>query len=453
MRKGFLGGWEKVFRFSLSRTVSGKGWKLLTLIPALLLLICIPALVLLLQDSGGEEEEAVWDRTSLRVVYVADETPGELDFSLLNGLGDPLYSGLDYVPCASPEDALARASGEPDSLVLSLRREGEDYRLRAVLPERSALDLREAEHYAAFLNGYFGAVLPLKSGLTPEQLAEIMEPVYSSTAQAAEVLSGEESSGDAAGEIREIADIILPYLNVMLLYFLVLFYGQGVASSVVLEKQSKLMDTFLLSVRPEAMVLGKLLAGALAGILQVLAWIVGAAGGVLLTSGLMRLIYPEAQMGFLVLLKQLGTLGFFAPGPSILALLLIVGGFLLYCSLAAVGGALAGKQADLGSTNSLFTTLLVASFLISILGKGSSSGQIISDASWMNYVPFTAVLTLPSRLVLGEASLLTGIVSLVIVLLFSLAIAMLAGRLYTLLAFRKGDPPKIKDIPGLLRGK
>ncbi len=451
MRKGFLSGWGKVFRFSLSRTVSGKGWKLLTLIPALLLLLCIPALVILLQDRGGEEE--IRDRTALRVVYVADETPGELDFRALNGLGDPVYSGLDYVVCAGPEDALARTAGEPDSLILSLRREGDGYRLRVVLPEQSALDMGEAEHYAEFLNGYFGAILPLKSGLTPEQLAEVLEPVQTSTAQAAEILSGEESGDGAAGEIREIADIVLPYLNVMLLYFLVLFYGQGVASSVVLEKQSKLMDTFLLSLRPEAMILGKLLAGTLAGILQVLVWIVGAAGGVLLTSGLMHVLYPDAQMGFLLLLKQLGALGFFAPGPSILALLIIVGGFLLYCSLAAVGGALAGKQADLGSTNSLFTTLLVASFLISILGKGSSSGQIISDASWMNYVPFTAVLTLPSRLVLGEASALTGIVSLVIVLLFALAIAMLAGRLYTLLAFRKGDPPKIKEIPALLRGK
>ena len=451
MRKGFLSGWGKVFRFSLSRTVSGKGWKLLTLIPALLLLLCIPALVILLQDRGGEEE--IRDRTALRVVYVADETPGELDFRALNGLGDPVYSGLDYVVCAGPEDALARTAGEPDSLILSLRREGDGYRLRVVLPEQSALDMGEAEHYAEFLNGYFGAILPLKSGLTPEQLAEVLEPVQTSTAQATEILSGEESGDGAAGEIREIADILLPYLNVMLLYFLVLFYGQGVASSVVLEKQSKLMDTFLLSLRPEAMILGKLLAGTLAGILQVLAWIAGAAGGVLLTSGLMHVLYPDAQMGFLLLLKQLGALGFFAPGPSILALLIIVGGFLLYCSLAAVGGALAGKQADLGSTNSLFTTLLVASFLISILGKGSSSGQIISDASWMNYVPFTAVLTLPSRLVLGEASALTGIVSLVIVLLFALAIAMLAGRLYTLLAFRKGDPPKIKEIPALLRGK
>lgn len=451
MRKGFLNGWNKVFRFSLARTVSGKGWKLLTLLPALLLLLCIPALFLLLQSGGGEEE--VWDRTSLRVVYVADETPGELDFNLLNTLGDPLYSDLNYVLCAGAEDALARAAGEPDSLVLSLRREGDGYRLRSVLPEESALDMREAEHFADFLNGYFGAVLPLKSGLTPEQLAELLEPVYSSAANAQEILSGEDGGDGAAGEIREIADIILPYLNVMVLYFLVLFYGQGVASSVVLEKQSKLMDTFLLSLRPEAMVLGKLLAGTLAGILQVLVWIIGAAGGLLLGSGLVRVLYPAAQMGFLRVLGQLGSLGFFAPAPSVLALLLIVGGFLLYCSLAAVGGALAGKQADLGSTNSLFTTLLVASFLISILGKGSSSGQIISDASWMNYVPFTAVLTLPSRLVLGEASPLTGIVSLAIVLLFALAIAVLAGRLYTLLAFRKGDPPKIKDIPGLLRGK
>ncbi len=451
MRQGILTGWNKVFRFSLGRTVSGKGWKLLTLIPALVLLLCIPVLFLLLQDSGEEEE--IWDRTSLRVVYVADETPGELEFGLLNDLGDPLYSGLDYILCSSPEDALARAAGEPDSLVLSLRREGDGYRLLTVLPEHSALDMREAEHYADFLNGYFGTVLPQKSGLTPDQLEEIMEPVSSSAAQAQEIISGEESGYDVTGEIRDIFGTFLPYLNVMVLYFLVLFYGQGVASSVVLEKQSKLMDTFLLSLRPEAMVLGKLLAGALAGILQVLAWIIGAAGGLYLGSALVRALYPAAQMGFLRFLGQLGTLGLFAPGPSILALLLIVGGFLLYCSLAAVGGALAGKQADLGSTNSLFTTLLVASFLISILGKGSSSGQLISDASWMNYVPFTAVLTLPSRLVLGEAGVVTGVVSLVIVLLFSLGIAILAGRLYTLLAFRKGDPPKIKDIPGLLKGK
>ena len=47
MRQGILSGWGKVFRFSLARTVSGKGWRLLTLIPALVLLVAIPLLFLL----------------------------------------------------------------------------------------------------------------------------------------------------------------------------------------------------------------------------------------------------------------------------------------------------------------------------------------------------------------------------------------------------------------------
>ena len=446
MRQGALNGWGKVFRFTLSRTVSGKGWKLLTLIPALLLLVCIPVIFLLAHGEGEEELTS----TSLRVVYVADETPGDLDFSLLNQLGDPLYSDLRYVYCASPEDALSRAAREPDSLVLSLTRE-EEYRLQVVLPETCILSMQEAEGYAGFLNESFGSILPLKSGLTPKQLVELMLPVYFSAVDAEALLSGEESDPDA--EVKEVVGTFLPYLNVMVLYFLVLFYGQNVASGIVLEKQSKLMDTFLLSLRPEAMVLGKLLAGALAGILQAFSWIVGAAAGLFLGVKILMLQNPAAESGVLRLLGALGSNGLFAPLPSLLAVLLIVGGFLLYCSVAAIGGALAGKQADLSSTNTLFTTLLVASFLITILGKTGGSGQLISDASWMNYVPFTAVLTLPSRLVLGEAEVLTGLVSLALVLAFALVVAILAGRLYALLAFRKGNPPKVQDIPKLLKNK
>ena len=449
MRQGVLSGWGRVFRFSLARTVSGRGWKLLTLIPALVLLAAIPAIFLLTYKAPEAEEEP--GETSLRTVYVADGTPGELDFSLLNSLGDPLYSALRYVPCGSPEDALDRAHSQPDSLVLVLTREEGQYDLKVVLPEQpSVLTMEDARGYADFLRSCFGMVAPLKSGLTEAQLTELMQPVYTSAEQAQALLTGEESDPDTVA--KELIGTFLPYLNVMLLYFLVLFYGQNVATSVVLEKQNKLMDTFLISLRPEAMVLGKLLAGALAGILQTAAWILGAALGLNLGGRLLSLVHPGAESGVLRVLSLLGR-ELFAPLPSLLAVLVIIGDFLLYCAVAAIGGALAGKQTDLGSTNSLFTLLLLASFLISILGKGSSSGEMVSDASWMNYVPFTAVLSLPSRLVLGEAGWVTGVISLVIILVCTLFFAILAGRLYSLLAFRKGNPPKVQDIPRLLRGE
>ncbi len=447
MRRGILTDWGKVFRFSLARTVSGKGWKLLTLIPALVLLIAIPAIFLLTYKEPEEQED---EATSLRVVYVADETPGELDYGLLNSLGDPVFNTLRYIPCGSAAEALEQAATEPDSLILTVAREDGPYELKVVLPEPSILTMKDAERYADFLRGSYGMLVPYKSGLTQAQLRELMQPVHTSAEQAKAILSGEESDPDAV--VKELIGTFLPYLNVMLLYFLVLFYGQNVATSVVLEKQNKLMDTFLISLRPEAMVLGKLLAGALAGILQAAAWITGAALGLTLGGRLLTLAHPGAESGLLRVLSLLGR-ELFAPLPSVMALLVIIGGFLLYCSVAAIGGALAGKQTDLGSTNSLFTLLLLASFLISILGKGSSSGEMISDASWMSYVPFTAVLSLPSRLALGEADWITGVISLVIILACTLFFAILAGRLYSLLAFRKGNPPKIQDIPRLLKGE
>ena len=81
------------------------------------------------------------------------------------------------------------------------------------------------------------------------------------------------------GQAADVLSMVLPFVSLMLLYFLVLLYGQGTAASVLLEKTSKLMDLFLVSVEPTAMVLGKVLATALAGLLQLTVWILSLMGG------------------------------------------------------------------------------------------------------------------------------------------------------------------------------
>lgn len=46
------------------------------------------------------------------------------------------------------------------------------------------------------------------------------------------------------GQAADVLSMVLPFVSLMLLYFLVLLYGQGTAASVLLEKTSKLMDCF-----------------------------------------------------------------------------------------------------------------------------------------------------------------------------------------------------------------
>lgn len=447
MKKRGLQGTGSVFRFSFRQQAGKTGWLVATILPMLLLLILIPAIMLLVERGSRKPDKP----TLLKYVFIGDETGVNTDYAVLNQAEDPVFSSIEYETCADLSDALQKASARSDALALEVRLAEENYELRLVRPEGTELSSGEASRFGRFLTEHFQMITVQKSGISPEVLAELGPQVVSGASTSEAYRSEKEQDGFAA--VREILDIVLPYLCIMLLYFLVLFYGQGIAGSVILEKSSKLMDTMLLSLRPEAMILGKTLAGALAGILQMAAWIAGVAGGCILGKTLILSVYPDSTMGLLQFFSLLGRIsGLFTWQSIVLAALLLAAGFLMYCAIASIGGALASRPEDLGSCNSIFTLLLVASLLLTIYGETGNSGSIVSDAAWMNFVPFTAVMTTPARALMGRASNLTCLISLLLTLALSLLAILLAGRLYRLLTFRRGDPPKVRDIPRLLRG-
>ena len=246
--------------------------------------------------------------------------------------------------------------------------------------------------------------------------------------------------------------MVLPFASMMLLYFLVLLYGQSTAASVILEKTSKLMDLFLVSVEPTAMVLGKVLATALAGLLQLAVWILSLIGGFAAGGALARQTAPSVTLPLLEVLRGAGRLaGLFSVPAMLEAVGLLLAGFLLYCSLSAIGGSLAGKVEDLSSTNVLFSLVLVASFLCCMFA-GDMDGMT-SSARWLDYVPFTAVLVTPSRVLLGQTSLMGGLVSLVLVVACAGLLTALAGRVYRLMSLYKGNPPSLRRVLRMLREK
>lgn len=281
-----------------------------------------------------------------------------------------------------------------------------------------------------------------RADLTPEQRALLTAPVEVT------VTGGQTGEGEAMG----LLSMLLPFASLMLLYFLVLLYGQSTAASVILEKTSKLMDLFLVSVEPGAMVLGKVLATALAGLLQLAVWILSLMGGFAAGGALARQTAPGVTLPLLEVLRGAGRLaGLFSVPAMLEAVGLLLAGFLLYCSLSAIGGSLAGKVEDLSSTNVLFSLVLVASFLCCMFAGGMDG--MTSSARWLDYVPFTAILVTPSRVLLGQTSLMGGLVSLVLVVVCAGALTALAGRVYRLMSLYKGNPPTPRRVLRMLREK
>jgi ABC-type Na+ efflux pump permease subunit len=102
----------------------------------------------------------------------------------------------------------------------------------------------------------------------------------------------------------------------------------------------------------------------------------------------------------------------------------------------------------------MFSMVLVISFLCTLYaGGGLSEGQMSSSAGWLNWIPFTAILVTPSRVLLGELSTVGALASLGIVLVTALLLVMLAGKVYRLLILYKGKTLKPADLLRILKNR
>ena len=481
--KNELKGLGKIFAFTFERQVKSTGYLVGTIVFALLCFLLPAGIMAAVEYFGGDSDSAVETAavSPVQTVYVADETDGAADWNLLTQAGSETFGGIFYVTCGSLEEADAQAGQEEHSLILLLEEAKKTaqentlsqasngsqngYQMHLLLPDNTSLSEGDAGDLESFLQANFQIILLQKSGIDPAAAAELLVPATTEvTTFGEEALSETEvtTAGDetlsateaALENMREVLGMLLPYLNIMILYFLVLFYGQGVANNVIMEKTSKLMDTFLVAVKPTAMVFGKVLAVTAASMLQFVIVAASLIGGFAAGSALVRMINPDSDMLLLLFFDSLSEFQGVLTVPGILlAVVMMVSGFFLYCSLSAIGGSAAGKPEDLSSTNVVFTTVLIVSFLAALYAGGIGSMDSGAFAKWLDFVPFTSILVTPSRIMLGEVSLGMGFVSLLLVLIVSVLCLLLAGKVYRMMALYKGNPPTPAKLMKMLKEK
>ena len=468
--KNELKGLGKIFAFTFERQVKSTGYLVGTIVFALLCFLLPAGIMAAVEYFGGDSDSAVETAavSPVQTVYVADETDGAADWNLLTQAGSETFGGISYVTCGSLEEADAQAGQEEHSLILLLEEAKKTaqentlsqasngsqngYQMHLLLPDNTSLSEGDAGDLESFLQANFQIILLQKSGIDPAAAAELLVPATTEvTTVGEEALSETEA---ALESMREVLGMLLPYLNIMILYFLVLFYGQGVANNVIMEKTSKLMDTFLVAVKPTAMVFGKVLAVTAASMLQFVIVAASLIGGFAAGSALVRMINPDSDMLLLLFFDSLSEFQGVQTVPGILlAVVMMVSGFFLYCSLSAIGGSAAGKPEDLSSTNVVFTTVLIVSFLAALYAGGIGSMDSGAFAKWLDFVPFTSILVTPSRIMLGEVSLGMGFVSLLLVLIVSVLCLLLAGKVYRMMALYKGNPPTPAKLMKMLKEK
>ncbi|MCI8667410.1 MAG: ABC transporter permease [Dorea sp.] len=440
-------GLGNIFSFTFIQHIKQKGYRNVTVIVALLCLL-LPAVIMPAIEYFKEDETYVSKIDKVYVVETGGNTDGAADYGVLNGVDPTQFTDITYETAENVEDAAKKAEEDGYSALLAVGYQEGGYQLSVLLPDETKLNKKDVNAYEAFLSGAFRYILLQKSNLEVTQIAELTMPIETAVRDSS--VSADES--DEYAMAKEALATILPYLNIMILYFMILAYGQGTANAAITEKTSKLMDLLLVSVKPGAMLLGKVFAMAATGVLQIFIWLFGLFGGFALGIHFTKMVNPNTDMALIQLMESFGEFsGMFTVSGVILALLMLAAGLLLYCSLAAIGGALAEKPEDLSNTNMLFVMVLVVSFFATMFAGGSGADVPWDAVTWQVWVPFTSILVAPTKILLGVMSIPEALISLGLVVLTATLITMAAGKIYKMMSLYKGNPPSPKKLMEMMK--
>jgi ABC-2 type transport system permease protein len=212
------------------------------------------------------------------------------------------------------------------------------------------------------------------------------------------------------------------FIAVLALYTQLLTFGYLLASGVVEEKASRVVEVLLAAIRPRDLLAGKIIGLGLLGFGQTL--VIAAAG--------------------LIAATATGALD--VDGDIVVAAALAVGWFVLgyafYAGLFACAGALVPRQEELQSSMTPLTMVILISFFVSFAVLESPDGTLAQVSS---FIPFSAPMTMPPRIALGEASAVEIVAAFAITAAAAAALIPLSGRIYSGAVLRTGSAVKLRD--------
>jgi ABC-2 type transport system permease protein len=218
------------------------------------------------------------------------------------------------------------------------------------------------------------------------------------------------------------------------MYLVIMLYGMNVARSIIEEKSSRIFEVLLSTVRPEAMMAGKIIGVGSVGLTQVGIWL-GAA--LLLTAN----SAPINLGGDAIHLSL-------TAGQVFYFLIYFILGYLFYSAIAAALGAMTNTEQELQQLNLfLMLPLLVSFFMLGPLVSAPDS----TLARILALIPPFTPLIMYMRVSLGHPKPWEIALSLVLLSLSIYGLIWVTSRIYRVGVLMYGKRPGIREMLRWLR--
>ncbi len=402
-----LSGTGQVYRFTLSQLLKSRANRMTLIIMVLLAAVSMPLTALL----GGETPETS-DTAGLTSVRVDNRTDLALDFS-----GDAYWADTDFSADAGEPDAVVTVTGDETGYqVAVVGSESADAGELSQLAETARQAVRDACLRAA--------------GLSSRQL----EALTAST--------GEEDSHEEGFWVQ--------YGYSILAMILCLMSASYVIRAVVEEKDSRLVELLLVSVKPMALLAGKILAVMAFTFGWLLAMLAGLGVSCGLTAGLMGPGVLQKQLsGLLAAVPRVQEDLWQAAGVLLVLLVSLGLGYLTMSLIGGVAGACCSGMEEAGEATGPVMLLTMAGYLASCVVGAVPSGPV---AVFSTLCPIVSIFCAPVQFAGGNVSIWLVLASWVIQAAVIWGLLTLASRVYAGLIVHRGSRVKLRELMSMAKG-
>ena len=425
-----LDGTKQVFSFTLRQFLRSRA-NLISL--AFTMLVILASMPVMTWVQGGEVEEA--DRAPFASVGVSNQTDLTLDLTLLTQ--DEYWSGVTFLDPPQSADAGVNITFENGGYLVTVTaaEAGEELAL-----ERLQWDMVHCVDLARIA----------AAGVTEEQLAVLWGDYDVLLPDAAE---SEPLPEDFYVEVDgdELMDgFWVQYGYAIVVMMLCLLSAGYIIRAVIEEKGSKLIELLLLSVRPLALLSGKILASMVYTFVLLLAMVTAWAGSLAITAAIFGADSVSAITDTIASLLpelELDALHLVGYG-AVLAVSLLLG-FLTMSLIGGLSGACCNSMDDAGSASGTVTLITMAGYIAAcavsaVPGKGV--------AIFSSLCPVLSMFCAPVQFVQGGVGLWVLLLSWLIQLALVAALAWLSARVYADLIIYRGSRVKWRQLLRMARG-
>jgi ABC-2 type transport system permease protein len=232
---------------------------------------------------------------------------------------------------------------------------------------------------------------------------------------------------------NQIQSFFYAYVMIFALYIVILLYGRMIATNVVTEKSTHVMEILITSTKTTSMMFGKIIASCLAGLTQLVS---------VFSSTIVFYKLNQSYWNDNIVINSIFNMPY---KLSAYFLVFFILGFFIYAFIFASVGSTTSKLEDVNTAVIPIMILFIIAFVIII--TSISSGNV--DTTLMivfSYIPFTSPMSMLARIAMSTVPWYEIAISMVILISSTIGIGALSAKIYRVGVQLYGVTPKFRNI-------